>query len=149
MWISESLDALPDELRDRRPRDQEWSASEIIRHVLASDAISSPRVVQVLVRPGAPLPAFDERVWANYVSRAGTDLVESVLVFRLRREELVGILRSLDEESWRLTGNHERGGIMSVSRICRDLAEHEELHERQMSDLIEMVRLSNRPMPPA
>lgn len=148
-WLSEALGALPEELRDRRPRDDEWSASEIIRHVLASDAISSPRVVQVLVRPGTPLPAFDERVWADYVSRAGTDLVESVLAFRLRREELVGILRSLDEESWLLAGEHERAGITSISRICLDLAEHEELHEQQMKDLIATFRLNGRPMPPA
>lgn len=135
-WISAALEILPQELRDRRPREDEWSATEIIRHVLASDAISSPRVVQILIRPGVPLPAFDERAWADQVARGGTDLIDSVKAFGVRRKELVGTLLSLPDECWDLTGEHEHRGAVSVSQICADLVEHEVTHKDQMAALV-------------
>jgi hypothetical protein len=98
--------------------------------------------------PTVPVPATHEDVDRYVDAYRGLLLSESVLAFRLRREELVGILRSLDEDSWRLAGTHELRGIMSVLQICRDLAEHEELHERQMRDLIATLSPESRPMPP-
>jgi len=142
--LSAAMKALPEELRDRRPSENEWSATEIVRHVLASDAISSPRVVQILVRPGAPLPAFDERAWANQVAQGGTELMDSLMAFSVRRQELVGILRSLTARGWNLAGEHEHRGTLTVSQICHDLITHEENHERQMTALVAKLTRDRR-----
>jgi hypothetical protein len=57
----------------------------------------STRVFQILVREGAPLPAFDERAWGGLLAASGIPLEDQVAEFALRRAELVATLRSLTQ----------------------------------------------------
>lgn len=135
-WLGDAL-AVAGKGPDEAPRiGGEWGLADIIYHVRASDAILAPRILHVLIRPGAALAAFDERAWAGLATAAGIPLSEQLTEFALRRRELVGVLRSLSHEQWALTGEHEVRGTMTVAQIAASIAEHEAEHRVQAEALI-------------
>ena len=113
-----------------------WGVADIIQHVRAADAILSPRVFQILVRDGAPLPAFDERAWGELLANAGIPLDQQVAEFTLRRAELVAVLRTLTQEQWQSCGQHEVTGLVSVAAVCRGIADHEAEHRAQLEGVV-------------
>jgi hypothetical protein len=114
----------------------EWGAGDIIVHVRAADAILSARVFQILVREGAPLPAFDERAWGELLLAAAIPLDQQVAEFSLRRAELVAVLRSLAPEQWAMAGQHELTGPVTVVHACGKIADHESEHRAQLEGIV-------------
>lgn len=130
--FEEVLASFGDDRLVLRPSATEWSAIEIFDHVRASDGILRPRVVQVLIRPGTPLPSVDERAWADVSARASIPLRRRLLVFAAERAELVGVLRSLSDEEWALAGEHEDRGRQTIEDIARHIVDHEREHLDQL-----------------
>lgn len=142
----ERLAAVPERIRravaswsDERlrttPADGEWSASDILAHLRASDAILAPRVLMMLARDNPPMPAFDERRWAEVAGYAERDFASSLAVFAGLRAELVAALRRLAPDDWHRTGMHETRGQATVLVVARGLVDHEEEHCAQLEAL--------------
>src|SRR5260370_36836855 len=74
------------------PAKGEWSPAEILAHLRASDDILAYRAYMILARDNPPLPAFDERNWAEVAGYAHMDALDSLQTFSRRREELVTML---------------------------------------------------------
>ena len=145
--IVDLLAATPTRLRELHSRlgqsaagpvgPDEWSAAEVLEHLFAADAILAPRLLQILVRPGVALPAFDERVWATLVARAGLTLAQRLDLFAAQRAALVGLARTLTPAEWALEGEHEVAGRRSVHQIASHLVGHEQEHVEQLRALVE------------
>lgn len=140
------LAAIPDRIRhavagwsDERlrtvPAEGEWPAPAVLAHVRASDDIQAPRLLMILVRDNPPLPAFDERRWAEVAGYADLDFAASLAVFALRRAELVAALRRAAPDDWRRSGTHELRGAVTLLDVARGLVEHEEEHCAQLEAL--------------
>ena len=140
------LAAVPDRIRravaswsDERLRtpsaDGEWPASAILAHVRASDAIQAPRLLMILVRDNPPLPAFDERHWAEVAGYGDLDFTASLAAFALERAELVAALRRIAPQDWHRTGAHELRGAITLFDVARGVVEHEEEHCAQLEAL--------------
>ena len=113
-----------------------WGVGDIIRHIRAADAILSARVLQILVRADAPVPAFDERAWGDLLAAAAIPLHQQVAEFAHRRVELVAVLRSLTPDRWQAGGQHELAGSVTVVDVCRSIAEHEAEHRAQLEGIV-------------
>jgi hypothetical protein len=135
-WLGDASAAAGDSPAETPSAGGEWSITDIIRHLRASDAIVAPRILHVLVRPGAALAAYDEREWADLTTAAAVPIADQVTEFALRRRELVGVLRSLSQEQWALAGEHEARGMMTVAQIAASIAEHEAEHQLQVERLL-------------
>lgn len=144
--VIQRLAAIPERMRravagrcDERlhaaPADGEWSASAILAHMRAADDIQAPRVLMILARDNPPLPAFDERRWAEIAAYADLEFAASLAVFALRRAELVAALRQVAPGDWRRTGAHEIRGPVTLLDVVRGLLEHEEEHCTQLEAL--------------
>ncbi len=133
-WLRAALTAGDHRLAAAEP--DHWGIGDIIRHIRAADAIMSTRVFQILVREGAPLPAFDERAWGGLLAASGIPLEDQVAEFALRRAELVAMLRSLTPDQWQLSGQHELAGSVTVADVCRSVAEHESEHRAQLEGIV-------------
>lgn len=136
VWMRMAIDGLPPEAVAWPPGPDEWSAADLLAHVRASDAVLSPRVFQLLIRPSAPLAGFDERRWALVAGRANVPISGQLTAFQLHREELVGVLRTLTPNEWQLTGAHETRGALSIRDIATELASHELEHRAQLEDIL-------------
>ncbi|MGZ3582765.1 MAG: DinB family protein [Ktedonobacterales bacterium] len=109
----------------------EWSAADILAHVRASDDIMAYRVYAILARDVPPLPAYDERRWAEVAGYARMDFRASLDTFTRRRAELVALLRRIAPEDWERTGTHEVCGPLTLREVVTGLVEHEEEHAGQ------------------
>lgn len=112
-----------------------WDQVEIFRHVKASDAILSQRILQILVREHPPLLAFDDRAWGDLLALSGVTTEEQLLEFRIRRQQLVDILRSLADADWLKSGIHEVLGEQTIEQIVQHITDHEAEHFAQLSEL--------------
>ena len=122
-------------LRARAGTDN-WSALDVLIHLRASDEIIAPRLVQLLVRDEPPLPAFDERRWADVV---GYDAFPPALLlarFAARRDELLHALRRCAAAAWERTGRHEEDGSLTLWTIASRLAAHEAEHLTHLTHLL-------------
>jgi hypothetical protein len=110
----------------------EWSAAAILAHLRATDDILAFRAYMILVRDGAPLASFDERRWAEMAGYIKADFHISLEAFRLRRAELVAMLRRAGPDDWQRSGLHEERGPITLLAIISDVVEHEEEHCLQL-----------------
>lgn len=132
-WLAVAAERLSGSEDDQR--EEEWSFSELLSHIEASDHILASRVMQVLVRPGVALPSFDERRWADVARRLGTSVTDRLDGFIARRKELVSLLQDLKSEEWDLSGIHDESGAVSIHQIVEKLASHESEHRGQAEAL--------------
>ena len=118
------------------PAEGEWSPRDILAHLRASDDILAPRLIQILVRDQSPLPAFDERRWAEVVGYRGIEFQALLATFAARRAELAAMLSRLAPEDWQRAGLHEERGPRTVLQLLRVLLQHEEEHVAQIEALL-------------
>ena len=118
------------------PAPGEWAPRDILAHLRASDDILAPRLIQILVRDQAPLPAFDERLWAEVVGYGALDFSSLLATFAARRTELAAMLNRLNPEDWQRAGLHEERGKRTVLQLLRVLVTHEAEHVEQIEALL-------------
>ena len=133
--ITRITDAVSEEDIHTPPKQGQWSIAEIFAHLRASDDMLMPRVYAILVRDQSPLPAYDERYWAEVAGYAEADFHPSLMLFTLRRAELVDVLRQLTYDYWQRIGLHEERGPISLLEMVRGWVEHEEEHYEQMANI--------------
>ncbi len=133
VWLRAALSAANDRATGAEADD--WGVADIVNHVRAADAIFSTRVFHILVREGAPLPAFDEREWGKLLAATAIPIDDQLAAFALRRAEMVAVLRSLGGEQWRMSGVHELLGPVTVAAVCEGIAEHESEHRAQLDGI--------------
>lgn len=144
--VVERLAAIPDRIgravagwSDARlhtaPAADEWPASDVLAHLRASDDIMAPRLLMMLARDNPPLPAFDDRRWAEIAAYADLDFAPLLAAFALRRAELVAALRRAAADDWQRMGTHEVRGTVTLLDVARGLVDHEEEHCAQLEAL--------------
>jgi hypothetical protein len=117
-------------------QDDGWSAHDVLVHMRASSEILTPRIYQLLVRDYPPLPAFDERRWAEVASYASMSFADLFARIAITRYELIATLRRLSPADWQRTGLHEEHGEISIEAIVGHIAGHDEEHLAQIEELL-------------
>jgi signal transduction histidine kinase len=113
-----------------------WSPQRVFAHLRAANAILEPRIYFVLVRDNPPLVGYDDTRWLEVARYASLPITDSLESMRLRRSELVHMLRHISPEEWDRTGTHEVRGPMTVLEIAQQIIEHEEDHLEQIRQSI-------------
>ena len=132
--ISTAVAGWSDAALHQAPQGQ-WSAADILAHIRASDDIVAQRIYMILARDNPPLPAFDERRWAEVAGYREADFRASLAVYAARRAEVVNMLQRAGSAGWARTGVHETRGALSITDIVSALVEHEEEHCAQLEAL--------------
>jgi hypothetical protein len=128
--LRNALAAVPDRLADVIPRAAppppgEWTAAQVVRHLLAVDEeVWLPRL--------AALEDVVEPYWPWYepgLSAADASGWQDVLeLFRATRARIVTHLDGLDAAGWAQTGVHETYGRLDVAALMRRALDHDEEH---------------------
>jgi hypothetical protein len=113
-------------------RPGEWSPADVLAHVRASHAILEPRLFHMLMRDNPPLPAFDDRRWAEVARFASMPVTASLETMTMQRKELLYALRGLAAADWERTGTHEVNGLVTVYQVAAHIAGHDEEHCTQI-----------------
>jgi hypothetical protein len=112
-----------------------WSAVEILAHVRASDDIIAYRAYAILARDNPPLPAYDDRRWAEVTQYLEVETAASLAAFAAKRAELVRVLRHVAPADWERQGVHEVNGPLTLRQVVAFLLEHDEEHCAQLEAL--------------
>jgi len=114
------------------PEPGEWSVVEVAMHVIASDSIMAPRVMQILIQPGVTLPDMDVAQMQRVLARANVSIDDRLVAFEARRREWIAALDQITNEELSYTGQHTRDGTITILDTCRNLSEHELEHKKQI-----------------
>jgi DinB superfamily len=113
----------------------EWSPADVLAHLRAADDIQSIRAYMILTRDAPPLPAFDERAWAEVAGYVTLHPRASLDVYFRRRVELAHMLRSVATVDFKRAGTHETLGRLTLQALLENLASHEEEHVAQLETM--------------
>ncbi len=110
----------------------EWSPAEVLAHLRAADDIQSIRAYMILARDEPPLPAFDERIWAEVAGYLTLHPRASLDLYFRRRVELAHMLRGVAPADFDRAGIHETLGQITLQAVLENLTGHEEEHVAQL-----------------
>jgi len=110
----------------------EWSPADILAHLRAAYDIQSIRAYMILARDEPPLPAFDERAWAEVAGYLTLHPRASLDLYFRRRIELAHMLRGVAPADFERVGIHETLGRLTLQAVLENLASHEKEHVGQL-----------------
>jgi len=117
-----------------RPAPGAWSVIEILAHLADSEIVYGFRIRLILESNGAAIQGIDQDAWARFSDYATHDPKLSLESFRITRERLVRLLKSLPPQSWDQYGVHSERGKETVTRVADMLAGHDINHMKQMEE---------------
>ncbi|HEX7556091.1 MAG TPA: DinB family protein [Leptolinea sp.] len=136
-----ALDTLTRGLSDQewheRPTTGAWAMTEIICHLRDVDReVNLPRFKQVVAGANPFFAGIVTDVWAeerSYIRENGPDAMKA---FMDVRTELVVLLDSLDEASWRLPARHAIFGPTQLIELAGFITTHDRTHVHQAFETI-------------
>lgn len=118
----------------QRPASDKWSVTEILAHLADSELVYGFRIRIILEAGGTPIQGIDQDAWAKFSNYAKHDPMLSLEAFRITRERMVRLLKSLPRESWDFYGMHSERGKETVTRVVEMLAGHDVNHMKQIKE---------------
>ena len=106
-----------------------WTVKELLQHIIDAERVFCYRALSFARKDSAPLPSFDENVWAITAKaprRKWNDLVDE---FKALRAANIAFFASLDEEQLQETGT-ANNNVMSVAGLGFVCAGHVAHHMR-------------------
>lgn len=123
---------VPVEARRWRPREDAWSAHEIVVHCADSETYAATRI-RLLAAEAAPLiVGYDQNAWSRRFdyhaqsAEVALDTIEAV------RRGTAPVVRSLDEAAWAKMGTHTESGAFGACDWLRSYAAHLTNHAKQI-----------------
>jgi hypothetical protein len=117
--------------------DGEWSALQVVGHLLDVDVVYGFRWRLALTEDTPTYPGYDEKAWSRLARPAPPRLLDALAGLRLANAAL---LRSLDERDLRRRGVHGEQGSEDVQRMIDKVAGHDLAHLDQLRRTIAAVR---------
>jgi uncharacterized damage-inducible protein DinB len=134
--LKKAVDGLSEEELHYKPAPDKWSIHEIVVHVCDADLVGVHRMKAVISEDNPTLIPFDQDLWATRMRYSQQSLKLSLELFRLLRESLVPVLRSLQEQDWHRKGTHTEAGPLTLHDLLQKFVNHLQQHLAQ----IERVR---------
>jgi hypothetical protein len=118
----------PDAL-DRRPTEDEWSATEIIGHLLDDEIVFAFRLRLALTADRPSYPGNDPEGWARLPK---PPLDQLLPIWEGLRAYNLWTLRAIPRADWNRIGLHEEQGPETVETNLRKTAGHDLAHLNQL-----------------
>ena len=119
--------------RAAEPAEGEWSARQIVLHLIAvEDEVWQARLAQLATEPTPQWP-WVEPTFAYF---PGDDSLENVVAaFATRRAATVAQLDALDDAGWARSGTHATYGVLDVAALLQRAVDHDEEHVQAIEGL--------------
>jgi len=116
------------------PRENSWTARQVIHHVADSEAQSYARLRRLVVEPGTVIQGYDEAAWGENKTLGYEELpIEIAIdVFQAVRASSLEILKRLTEKQLENSGVHSESGAYSINRWLETYIKHPMEHSEQI-----------------
>ncbi len=133
--ISALTDNLPPANWKRRPRETEWSLTEIACHLRDVEIeVNLPRLKKIRDEPTPFISAVESDSWAierDYQSQAG---LAALAAFADARGETLNLLDRLSPAEWQRLARHAIFGPTTLQELATVTVEHDRVHLRQVQE---------------
>jgi hypothetical protein len=131
--LMDAIAGLDEEGFRLRPREGEWTAAEVLAHILMTEHIFAGRARAVLAQENPPVASISDEERSGHARSAQRMPVPQIVHGLLaQRRDVVGLLKPLSPQQLRRPFRHERRGELAAGWLFQRLAEHEEEHAEQI-----------------
>jgi len=131
---------LPAQLWTKRPKQNEWSPTEIICHLRDVDLeVNQPRLEQVIQQTNPFLPGKDTDPWAEerkYIQQDGRFAMQEFITGRMK---MIKLLEALHNDDWNRPARHAIFGPTQLAELVSIIAGHDRLHIQQIHQVLEEI----------
>lgn len=117
----------------RQPAPGEWSAEEVLAHLLDAEIVHSFRWRMTLAQPGSEFPGYAQDPWA---ALAHPSFPEMLAAFSALRRLNVWLAEETPSDQWDKTGVHAERGPETFDVALRVAAGHDLAHLEQLERAI-------------
>lgn len=134
--LTQLLANIPEEIANSQPTPHDWSLAQVIAHLRSSADLNQFKIFAMLATDTPHIPAIHPRLeWQKIVPYTQRRLAQSLMAYQLQREELLIVLRGLDEAGWNRGGVWD-GRSYTIYLVARSMALHERDHFMQIEALL-------------
>jgi DinB superfamily len=120
----------------RSPRPDDWSAQQLLAHLVDIEIIFSGRYRWILAHDRPPLVGFDQTLWMEHLHSADEDPDDLMAAFLVLRRLNVGLWKRASPAERARAAIHPERGEESFDVCFRMVAGHDLLHLDQMTEAI-------------
>jgi hypothetical protein len=135
--LKQQLQGLDDAALRFRPAPGEWSAIELVGHIIDVGALWPGRTRQMLTSDNPTLAAVDPQ-WVRQRDYQNKQLSFLLITLAEQRAEFVEFLRVLRPSQLARTGVHPTRGPLSVAEGIAALVDHDQGHSRQIAENLQV-----------
>lgn len=116
------------------PRENGWTARQVIHHVADSEAQSYARLRRLIAEPGTVIQGYDEALWGKNATLGYQELPieNSLAVFAAVRASSLEILKRLSVSQLQNSGVHSESGEYTLEKWLATYIKHPIEHAQQM-----------------
>jgi len=130
--IARAVGRMSDRRLGRRPARGEWSATEVLGHLLDAEVTLGFRIRKLAAEPGAAVVAWDQDRWTDGLRHQRADPRTLAAAYGALRAANVDQLRRLSPAQRRAAGRHPEYGRLRVDELLSHWAEHDLNHIEQI-----------------
>ncbi|MDP9379772.1 MAG: DinB family protein [Chloroflexota bacterium] len=139
--LAAEIDELTESELVRRPPDGGWNLKELTGHLRDIEQfVGIERISMILEQDNPAVPVFNVEEHARNSSAEHQPIGETLSEWRNLREQTVALLRGLDADTLRRTGQHPELGELTPVKIAELLVRHDAEHQAQALELKGMSR---------
>jgi hypothetical protein len=138
MRLKQTLELIPRDMWQYKPKPAEWSIHEIILHLADSEANLYVRARRFIAEPGSKVLAFDHDRWTGSLNYHEQNPETALQLFRYLRELTYELLVLQPENVWDNTVEHSEFGVMTLDEWLERAAKHSDDHIKQIKHNFEL-----------
>jgi DinB family protein len=123
-----------------RPEPGQWSALEVLGHIVDAEVVSSARYRFIVAHDEPPLTGYDQDLWVQGLHHNDDDVSALLDQFEAMRLANVAMWRRATPSDRGRVGIHEERGPESYDLLFRMLAGHDRVHLGQARDALQMAQ---------
>jgi uncharacterized damage-inducible protein DinB len=116
----------------RRPAPREWSATQILGHLLDAEVALAFRMRKLAAEPGAAIVAWDQEKWTDGLGHHRADARTLLVAYGALRAANLEQVRRLSPAQRAAAGRHPEYGRIRVREMLEHWAEHDLNHLAQI-----------------
>jgi len=127
------------------PNHGEWSANDVLAHLLACADMWGDRRILVMIAEDHPtIRALNPRTWIKQTDYPDLEFRSSLRAFATQRAELLAALKSLPPDGWSRSATLMGAGRpleITVLLEASEMARHERPHVKQIERIVSAVSI--------
>jgi uncharacterized damage-inducible protein DinB len=116
----------------RRPARGEWSATEVLGHLLDAEVTLGFRIRKLAAEPGAVIVPWDQERWTDGLRHRRAEARRLLAAYAALRAANVDQVRRMSPRQRQAAGRHPEYGRLRVQQILDHWAEHDLAHLEQI-----------------